>query len=153
MIKIYEKNHLLTKIIFWLKNKILGPQWKFQISQNLIFVQFSATLGQKYAKFGWKSYWKTLIYREILEKFPLWADLSKSALQIIFKNIFLINSWSIPSKSRSGRKRHAGQTGWFSEGVSEVGLKVNIALQGPRIFAWTAEKQRLSKLEKERSNV
>jgi hypothetical protein len=39
-------------------------------------------------KFESKLHKNTLFYSEILRKLPLWADLSKSALQIIFKMVF-----------------------------------------------------------------
>jgi hypothetical protein len=39
-------------------------------------------------KFESKLHKNPLIYSEIFKKFPLWADFSKSALQIFFKIVF-----------------------------------------------------------------
>jgi hypothetical protein len=51
-------------------------------------ILFLATLGQKYVKFESKLHKNTFIYSEILRKLPLWADFSKSVLQIIVKMVF-----------------------------------------------------------------
>jgi hypothetical protein len=41
-------------------------------------------MGQKYAKFGRKSYSKPLFYGKSLGKFPLWAKLSKTAPGVLW---------------------------------------------------------------------
>ncbi len=78
---------------FLVKNFFL-PKWifivvfNFQFSLNLLSTLFLATMGQKYGKFESKLHKNPSIYSEILKKFPLWADFSKSALQIILKMVF-----------------------------------------------------------------
>jgi hypothetical protein len=58
---------------------------KFLIGQELLVVLFLVTLGQKFANTNQKMCQKPLIYSEIIEKIPLWADFSKTAPVAILK--------------------------------------------------------------------
>jgi hypothetical protein len=58
--------------------KPYGDGW-IRTGQKLLFILFFVTLGRKFVKCESRKCQKPLIYCEILEKLPLWADFSKTA--------------------------------------------------------------------------